>query len=192
MVLRAVCVSLLIGVLWGCVHMPDSQSLELESVVSYLDLKRRVMEMPGVDRKVMRDEVVNRLDAAPTPANKIRLAIVLSGPGATSEDYEVAGNALRQALRSTAELSAPVQDFVNLSLAEIENNAAIERKLIGYKLYLRDLEIQSSTAGRSNRQLEAEIKRKNSELSDLRQKIRELTYIERSIERSNQEVIPDG
>lgn len=190
MVLRSLCVSVLIGAQLGCVHIPDLQDSGSESAASYLALKRRVMEMEGVDRNVMRDEVVSRHYAVSTPANKIRMAIVLSGPGAKGEDYEIARNALRQLLRSTMELSPPVQDFVSLSLVEIEKNAAMERKLIEYKLCLRDLEIQSSTAGRSNQQLEAEIERISSELSDLQQKIRDLTLIERSIERSNQGVLP--
>ena len=190
MVFRTLCVSVLIVAQLGCVHIGKSQDLGSESAASYLAFKRRVMEMEAVDRKVMRDEVVNRNDAISTPANKIRMAIVLSGPGAKAEDYAVAGNALNQLLRSTTELSAPVKDFVQLSLVEIENNAAMEQKLTEYQSCLRDLEIQSSTAGRSNQQLEAEIERIGSELSDLRQKIRDLTYIERSIENSNQEVLP--
>lgn len=175
----------------GCVH-PTSSPLaaDTQTAASYLALKRRVTEIAENDRKIVRQEAMNRHRTAPTSSNQIRLAIVLSGPGASNKDRELARGALLELLEDGTELTLAERDFVQISVFEIEQSIAMQRQITDYKRRLRDLEVQSTLSVRNNRQLEAEIDRIGGELSDLRRKIRDLTYIEQSIQDSNEEIPP--
>ncbi|MDH3690652.1 MAG: hypothetical protein OEU36_14480 [Gammaproteobacteria bacterium] len=186
MIHRNICFLLLIVAVIqaGCAQLPSSGvTVDMKSTVSYLALKRQISEITEADLSLMRKEAAIRYSSSPSISNQIRLAIISSGPRATREDNETARAVLLDSLSGPTRLSPSAHDFVVISLNEIEKAIEAQTTLGQYKLCLRDLEVQSSAAVTSNQQLETKLDRMNTELADLRQKIRDLTHIERSVDK---------
>ena len=158
-----------------------------EGLVAYLDMMRRLVEGDPVVQAETFLAVAEEAAAAPTTANRIKLALAIAAPGHSGSDPVEAQRRLGALLASGAALLPEERMLVVIHLKEVEQRLVLDAEAERLRA-----EAEASQARRNDenaRRLRAalqENERLSRELEEAQQKLDAITNIERSIrEREN-------
>ena len=164
--------------------LPDRDQLQARAILDYLDSLHAYSKAPPEEQAAIFAAVREAYEAAVTPSNQLRYALMLAVPGRSASDPALAQQLLRQLLTAPAALAPAEHSAAFLELQRVDRELALSAE--NERLRLADEREQREKLAALQRRLNTEAEenqRLRRELDEAESKLDAIALIERQTSR---------